>query len=354
MNGLNLGLFARGLDLLPDLGYPPVQFGGWDTPESRWYYQTAAHQTVVVDGKNTAQGAIRAGRTTLWGEGRRVRWIRVSGTPVYVDPELSQYERTLILVDVSDTDFYVVDLFRVIGGTDHAKFVHSHYGSVALEGVRLSPADEYGHATRMRHFQTDPVPPLPWSADWTLEDRYGYLPPGTPVHLRYTDLTAGASVSRCEGWINAGSYEVCRPDWVPRLMIRRRQADGVLASTFVSVLEPYGSQRSVIECRRLPVQTRSGAPCGDNAVALELVLADGRRDLLWSNDGEDPLRRLPPEAADGVRIAEWDCETRAELAWVRRGPDGRVQSAALGKGHDLILGETRFHPSDGAAFFESP
>ena len=31
---MNLGLFARGLDLMPDLGYPPVQFGGWDSPRA--------------------------------------------------------------------------------------------------------------------------------------------------------------------------------------------------------------------------------------------------------------------------------------------------------------------------------
>ena len=31
-DALNLGLFAKGLDLLPDFGYPPVQYGGWGAP----------------------------------------------------------------------------------------------------------------------------------------------------------------------------------------------------------------------------------------------------------------------------------------------------------------------------------
>ncbi len=29
LDGMTIGLFAHGMDLLPDFGYPPVQFGGW-------------------------------------------------------------------------------------------------------------------------------------------------------------------------------------------------------------------------------------------------------------------------------------------------------------------------------------
>ncbi|HEY3297931.1 MAG TPA: heparinase II/III family protein, partial [Armatimonadota bacterium] len=49
-NGMNLGLYAKGLDLMPEFGYPPVQFGGWDSPRATWYTMSAAHNTVVVDG----------------------------------------------------------------------------------------------------------------------------------------------------------------------------------------------------------------------------------------------------------------------------------------------------------------
>ena len=41
-DGMTIGLFAKGLDLLPDFGYPPVQYGGWTAPRSMWYMQTAA------------------------------------------------------------------------------------------------------------------------------------------------------------------------------------------------------------------------------------------------------------------------------------------------------------------------
>ena len=50
---MNLGLFAKGLDLMPDFGYPPVQFGGWGSRRAHWYRSTPAHNTVVVDDRDT-------------------------------------------------------------------------------------------------------------------------------------------------------------------------------------------------------------------------------------------------------------------------------------------------------------
>ncbi len=72
---MTLGLFARGRDLLPDFGYPPVQHGGWSTPEVAWYLSPAAHNTVVVDGRSPAAGA---GDCTLWADGVQIHLMRAS------------------------------------------------------------------------------------------------------------------------------------------------------------------------------------------------------------------------------------------------------------------------------------
>ncbi|MBI2435956.1 MAG: heparinase II/III family protein, partial [Candidatus Hydrogenedentes bacterium] len=76
-DGMNLGLFAFGLDLSPEMGYPPVQFGGWGSPRARWYTMTAAHNTVVVDRVDQKNGA---GETTLWLDASRVHAIRARGS----------------------------------------------------------------------------------------------------------------------------------------------------------------------------------------------------------------------------------------------------------------------------------
>ncbi len=53
---LNLGLFAKGLDLMPDFGYPPVQYGGWESERAKWYHSTAAHNTVLVNNADQSDG----------------------------------------------------------------------------------------------------------------------------------------------------------------------------------------------------------------------------------------------------------------------------------------------------------
>ena len=268
LDAMNLGLFAKGLDLLPEFGYPAVQFGDWHTPQALWHRKTAAHNTVVVDGKDQFGGD---GKTTLWTDGDVFRAVRASSPGEIRGKE---YERTVAMVNVSDSDFYVVDLFRVAGGTDHAKFTHGSFGRIATQGLSLEPAPDYGNGALMRNFRRDPRPRPAWSVDWAVEDRFGYREPGAAVHLRYTDLTADAEAYTAESWTvrNATSTEQY---WIPTVVVRRRSSEGPLTSTFVSVLEPYEGQRFVREIRRLP-------EAGDETVAIEVRLADGRRDVIRS------------------------------------------------------------------------
>jgi len=78
-DAMNLGLYAFGLDLMPDFGYPPVQYGGHDTVKALWYWHPAAHNTVVVDGRcQTAGYAAIRGRTTLWADTAGLRLIRAN------------------------------------------------------------------------------------------------------------------------------------------------------------------------------------------------------------------------------------------------------------------------------------
>jgi hypothetical protein len=334
-DGMNLGLFAKGLDLMPDFGYPPVQFGGWKGKATRWYQSSAAHNTVVVDRRSLRNAA---GRLTLWADGQRFRAIRASA-PAMTGGK--QYERTVAVVDVSDRDFYVLDIFRVVGGRDHAKFVHSHFGDVTTGGLNLKPAKKYGDGTRMSSFRTDPQPDPGWSVDWTVRDHYGYLPQGAEVHLRYTDLTAGASASVCKAWVVAGSYDSSDEQWIRRVMIRRRGTAAPLASTFVAVIEPYGTKRTVASIRRLPLVNAKDEPFGDADVAVEVTLRDGRKDLLISADVENPLGRTPSRSKGHV-LFQRDRAVRldGQACFVRFDKAGRVERLSLCKGKGLSVGGT--------------
>ena len=327
LDGMNLGLFAKGLDLMPDFGYPPVNFGGWDSARAVWYRITPAHNTVTVDGQNQVWAA---GKTTLWADGKGFHAIRASA-PGMVGGR--QYERTGALVDISDRDSYVLDIFRVVGGTVHDKFTGSFFGSVTTNGLTLGPVPEYGHGAQLRNLQMDGAPKPGWSIDWKIEDRYKYLAPGADVHLRYTELTSDTSAGLAEAWISYGGYYVNNETWIPRVLARRTGKDAPLASTFVAVLEPYEKSSNIASIRRLPLKKHSGGMCPDSDVAVEITLADGRRDLIVARDTENsPGPQL-------LTQEEWGLSTDCELCMVRLRADGGVERAILCGGTYVGYGE---------------
>jgi len=348
-DGMNLGLVAKGLKLMPDLGYKPVQFGGWHTAKANWYGMTAAHNTVVVDGKNhpihgdmrnPASGRV-AGRTTLWAEGRRFRAMRASGARIIHG---KQYERTVCLVDVSGKDSYVLDVFRVARGRDHTKFVHSSFGAMTTHGVDLKPAGKYGHGALLKGFKADTSPDPGWWTDWKVEDVYGYLAKGRDIHLRYTDLTTGAQAWTALGWVVAGQpgggHGSTRERWEPWVLVRRRAGEEQPVSTFVGIIEPYESASNIAGVRRLALETVAGEALGDAHVAVEVTLADGRRDLIMALDVENPFKQLPGWASGTVTVQkDWDLRIDGQLCFGRKDKNGDVQRAALCRGKSLRIGK---------------
>ncbi len=294
-DGMNLGMFALGLDLLPDFGYPPVQYGGWDSPRARWYFSTAAHNTVVVDGREQQAGS---GTTTFWHDGEQVKVIQASAPHLF---GAQQYERTVLLIDINERYFYVVDIFRVVGGKRHEKFVHSYFGTVQLGKGSLTQdtltLEDLGYGNRadwqMRHF----VPIIkagsaPLQLDWNIEDRYGYLPKGKQVRLRYFDLTNDARFFLCDSWIALG-ISTTEEAWIKRLVVRREGMEP-LASTFVAVLVPFeGNEAPVKEVRLLPLHAPNGMLYGNAHVALEVTHQDGTKDLIIAMDEQNPLGHQP-------------------------------------------------------------
>lgn len=338
-DGMNLGIFAKGLDLIPDYGYPPVQYGGWQGERFSWYLSTAAHNTVVVDGRDQTIPA--DGGHTLWGAGPTCRAIRAAGEALY---DIRQYERTVVMVDVSPADSYVLDVFRVAGGSDHGRFLHSHFASLETCGLALQPGEEYGHGAQMRGFQCDPQPRAGWWADWRVDDRFGYAAPGAQIHLRYTDVTLGAQVSTAEGWIamDTSSYEQA---WIPRVLVRRRAESAELISTFVGVFEPYEGQPFVSGVRRLAL-TGEGSAAAGQGVAAEVRLADGRRDLILAA-GEDG------KGARAVLAEEhWAVRLDGQLCVVRQSAEGQVERVVLWGGRAVHVGPVAVELAQETGFAE--
>lgn len=110
---LNIGVFAHGLDLSPDLGYPE-ETGNWPK-RWNWTANTISHNTVLVnEHKQEKQWVSKPQR---FDHTDRVQLFDIDASNVY--EETDQYRRTTAQITVDENDSYVVDFFRVDGGQDH-------------------------------------------------------------------------------------------------------------------------------------------------------------------------------------------------------------------------------------------
>jgi len=361
-DAMTIGLFAHGVELLPGFGYPPVHFGGWYVPRAMWYKRTAAHNTVVVDAKdqrpildgpeteplaiqlNPCKGLVR-GNTTAWADGAQVKLIATSGPELITTTAMQRYERSLLLVDVSAEDSYVLDVFRVAGGRDHAKMLHPNFGPPTITGLELSPLPDFPDANaQMRNFRGG-KPEAGWQVDWKIEDPCGLLPAESDVHLRYTDLTSDAEAALAETWLASKHGGANHEGWLNSLMVRRQSEEAPLSSTFVSVMEPYAGQSNISAIRRLPLQTSTGQDAGDTHVAVEVTLTDGRIDLLVAADTDGERTRLTQP--------DWNFTTDADFCVIRRDAEGAIAHVFFHGGSYAQCGERRVTLAGGSAWIEN-
>jgi hypothetical protein len=362
-DAMTIGLFAKGVELLPGFGYPPVHFGGWYVPRALWYKRTAAHNTVVVDGKdqtpvldspeteplaiqlNPQKGLVR-GRTTAWADGEQVKLIATSAPEVVSTTKLQRYDRGLILVDISEEDSYVLDIFHVAGGRDHARMLHPNFGPVTVTGLELSPQEKFGgDEVQMRNFRGG-EPEKGWQVDWKIEDPCGLLPADRDVHLRCIDLTNDVQAMLAETWLASKYSGANHEGWLNSLVVRRQaEGEAPLNSTFVSVLEPYEGQSNIRSIRRLPLQAEAGVDVGESHVAVEVTLSDGRSDLLIAANTEGAQITLVQN--------EWNCTTDADFCIIRRDTSGAIEHTFFHGGSYVQCGERRVTLAAGSSWIES-
>ena len=369
-DGMNIGLFAFGLDLLPGFGYPPVQFGGWHSDRAIWYRKTASHNTIVADsedqiphigedipedrklGLNPAK-KLRQGKTTLWGDGKIVKVIRAKGDTLYQGKTMKQYERTVALIDLSEEQFYVVDIFRVVGGKEHVKYFHGYFGEIATEGLNLQPIKlNLGERVLIEDIAGDSHPAPGWKAIWKIDNYYGYLPDGKNVYLQYTDFTPDVTAAKGKAWVAFG-FDNSKEAFLPSLVIKRT-GENELSSTFVGILEAFEKSSAIRKIRRLKITDGNGDVYNQMNVALEIELIDGKKQLIVAMDAENVNCAAPSfqETRHAV-VPDWGLETDAEFALFTRNKSGEIEYFSLANGSRASVANLKFHLPDEADFMEA-
>jgi len=308
---LNFGLYYRGMDVLPDLGYPEYADSKWPK-RAGWTLNTISHNTVVVNQRQQEISWI--GRCRLFADSQGIGVVEVACAEVY--PETEDYRRTLAMVDLSESESYLVDFTRVSGGKDHVASFHAGEGAVTTQGLALTGqtrgtyagediafGSHYDGAAEGRYrgsgfaylgdVKRQDHPEPGWHLDWQLADTWSTRRGDADVGLRYHGLSSIGDLALARG--EPPRNKPGNPQHLTYAL--QHNAGPGLHSLFASVIEPYSDGRpNLVEVERLGL----GLPDDDlSAAAVRVSAAGGHTDLILSAD--DPLRAF--DLGGGVRAA---------------------------------------------------
>lgn len=305
-DALNLGLYAYGAELMPDNGYP--ERADWSAPRLEWVNNTSSHNTVMVDREKQSHSWV--GQPHHYHGQGIVQLVDVEVPDAY--PQTQLYRRSVFYIQMDPSSSYVLDVFRIHGGSEHHYSFHAAEGEVSAEELNLEmqvdgtyagsgvpyaqqvsedprcyTGDGFHHLYGVRR---DFAPPESFSVDWTIKDTWGVG--HGPVHLRLTMLGHVEDVALAEG---KPPQTPGNPDAWTYMLARKRRASGGLRSQFLSVIEPYQGASKISRTEKLVVSCVEGTD--DEVAGVKVRYLDGKTDYI--------LNALDPNEAyeaDGGRL----------------------------------------------------
>jgi hypothetical protein len=271
-DNLNLDLWAFGVPLAPDLGYPC-----WAHPLGATG-NTVHHNTGMVDRGTQYQGATSRGDLELFASAPEASYAELSAQPDGFPSRV--YRRAVCLAGAPGGNVYAFDVLRLAGGTTRTYCAHGpaykdfasnlEFGAkqdvLALKGV----TPETNNLREPQEARSDGDV---W-ADWTHDQ--------SDTHLRLSVL--GQPGRR---YFTARYGKTDSP---PIRFVFPEDERAEAASEFVAFWQPYQGQPFIEKVERLPVTT-GGAAAEFAPVAVRVTLAGGQVDtFLYSGDPESVVK----------------------------------------------------------------
>lgn len=323
---LNLHWYALGRRLFDETRYRPMP-GSSSTRE--WHTMTASHNTVVIDERNQLNrfagsrefgpddsirgyvnyhsrdvlgGTRHQGDLLLFdGRGKPVQVVEVEGRNAY--GELAEiYRRNLVKVQTPGSG-YIVDIFRVKGGSVHDYMLHGalHQPYEARVSLETEPVN----LTLHKYIQVSQFAATgaPWKLDFVYPD--GARSRSHVLWPQTADLYLGEAPA------------INRLESAPFVAIRNEETDSV----FVVVHEANREDSGIVSARLLLQPQGAKGP-----LAVEIDLGNGRVDRVMVGDAQKSVRL---ESSAEQRI-----EFEGSLSWSRE-VGGEVEQAMLWDGKYL-------------------
>jgi hypothetical protein len=134
---LGVELYGAGARLSPDLGYPDFM-NNYVPGIYTWSTHTISHNTLLVDDqKQSANYSVPLYRIH---HGKQLHVVDTLNGGATTYPQCDRYRRTLLLRETGPNEGYIMDVFRVRGGTKsyHLGF-HAQEAVFSLQGAALPP-----------------------------------------------------------------------------------------------------------------------------------------------------------------------------------------------------------------------
>lgn len=314
---LNLTLYAKGHEMLSDIGY------SW-TNLRQWAKQSIAHNLVVID--RTAQSGADGNLLGYFPDFGGVSAVEAESARGYANVAgVNRYQRLLVLVPVTEDDSYVVDIFRARGGSVHDWLLHGDASADMTATCNLTLSDTRENLMEADDKWIDPTSQYSQvngygcirdiafgraTGDLVFDLRYAENTScGIRTHLPGCDdtevfLGRSPSVRRCGSGFASDNRKIW-DFWMPQIVLRRR-GSAPLDSSFAAVHEPFSGAPFITRVERVRF-------AGDAPDCIALKVTCGKTvDTIISTLDQPPY----PERAttDGLRI-------KGRLGLIRRVDD---------------------------------
>ncbi|WP_010268314.1 Ig-like domain-containing protein [Paenibacillus senegalensis] len=332
---LGILIYDQGRELSFDPGYGSAHY------RVGWQYQPVAHLTTVVNEKTQLSAASAGGSMNFFAEGPGVRVVDVSDESAYAHEDVNLYRRLLAVVDSSESSSYLIDIFRVNGGSVRDYSFHSRGNQFETAGLELSQPRS-GSVASARYDWGDKIREDGFITGFENQNYYFNPPPANGYGFLGNPRYAQANGQWSASWsspqarlkltmlpqedreVITARGPLPMENGVPYLLARDK---GLAASQYVSVIETGPPSMQPRDIKPLAVSGHPGGPLAPVALTV--------------SDGEATDYFLSTVDGYTFQAADEDNEqlsTDAEWAVVRS-RDGVVTSLQLTKGTHLSIGD---------------
>lgn len=329
LDSLDFSYWANDGEALSDLGYL------WDSPNKAMTSRSAAHNLVVVNQKDQTT-TNRGGSIGLYEDAESVI-IAEASSRAYAETDV--YARTLMQLQRTDwKPEYVVDFFRVRGGSSHDYMLHASTTDFIVDDIELQPAGAEAVGAYQLEEVSSGVPSQAWTTDWKNAG-------GTGRTKTWHIPSQNEKVYIGDGWGQRGNNDVGAQ--LPYLV--RNRSNTPEGNIFASVFESYQGASGIRSVEPLIVRSESEsvpvfAGGFQQPVGLQ-ISGDGWRDIVIGSTG---LSQQSWELTDSVSDKPVTFSGRYGVVSYRMG-DGSGEAAQM-----VLAGAGRLeHDGDGISIPES-